>query len=367
MFTILVVLAMLLGPAASAQAQLDINIEMPGISIGMNVPAYPHLVLVPGYPVYYAPSANSNYFFFDGVYWVYWEDTWYASSWYNGPWRRVGPEYVPLFVLRVPVRYYRRPPVYFRGWSANAPPRWGEHWGQSWEGRRHGWDEWDRHAMPAAAPLPVYQRQYTGKTYPKAVAQQDSIRTTNYRYQPGDMVTRQVMPAAQVHAPQAAAPQANAQQANAPQAKAPQANTRQADVPHAKTQPVQVQQVRQPQETNQAKPAPQPKPQPAKAQPPVPQGNGPQDRGQAKQAPQQPREQLVRPPQGNPPQDRGQAKQAPQPPREQLVRPQQGNPPQNRPAEPQAAPQNRGQENKGQEKQAPQPDKGREGKDDKRG
>ena len=35
---------------------------------------------------------------------------------------------VPLFILRVPVRYYRQPPVYFREWRSNAPPGlWGEH------------------------------------------------------------------------------------------------------------------------------------------------------------------------------------------------------------------------------------------------
>ena len=47
---------------------------------------------MPGYPVYYAPRINSNYFFYDGMYWVYQRDNWYASSWYNGPWGLVAPE-----------------------------------------------------------------------------------------------------------------------------------------------------------------------------------------------------------------------------------------------------------------------------------
>ena len=67
---------------------------------------YPQLVPVRGYPVYYAPQLNSNYFFYDGMYWVYQRDNWYASSWYNGPWGLVAREAVPLYVLRIPVRYY---------------------------------------------------------------------------------------------------------------------------------------------------------------------------------------------------------------------------------------------------------------------
>src|ERR1700737_1967258 len=88
----------------SAAAQVSVGIEFPGVNIGINLPAYPQLVPVPGYPVYYAPQMNSNYFFYDGMYWVYQRDNWYASTWYNGPWDLVSPEEVPLFVLRVPVR-----------------------------------------------------------------------------------------------------------------------------------------------------------------------------------------------------------------------------------------------------------------------
>jgi len=178
-------------PAAQAQLSVGIGISTPGVSIGINLPAYPNLVQVPGYPVYYDPRLNSNYFFYDGLYWVYWSDNWYASSWYNGPWRVVAPAYVPLFVLRVPVRYYRQPPTYFHGWRPDAPPHWGEHWGREWEQRRGGWDKWDRHAVPAPAPLPVYQRNYTGHRYPSAEEQQHSIRSEKYRYQPKDEVAQQ--------------------------------------------------------------------------------------------------------------------------------------------------------------------------------
>jgi len=189
----LVLLSMLVWMTTSAHAQVSVGvgIGLPGVSIGINVPAYPQLVAVPGYPVYYAPQLHSNYFFYDGMYWVYADDNWYASSWYNGPWALVGPEAVPVFLLRVPVRYYRAPPPYFSAWRREAAPRWGEHWGNQWEQRRRGWDRWDHRSVPAAAPLPVYQRQYSGDRYPRAVEQQAALQRQRYQYQPRDAVVRQ--------------------------------------------------------------------------------------------------------------------------------------------------------------------------------
>src|SRR6185369_17297882 len=71
-----------------------------------------------------------------------------------------------------------------------APPRWGEHWGNGWAQQRSGWDHWDRRASLAPAPLPVYQRQYSGNRYPH-VEQQQALHSRNYRYQPRDAVVRQ--------------------------------------------------------------------------------------------------------------------------------------------------------------------------------
>jgi hypothetical protein len=176
--------------ASPATAQVSIGIGLPNVSIGINLPVYPQLVRVPNYPVYYAPQLPQNYFFYDGMYWVYQDDNWYASSWYNGPWGQVGPEQVPVYVLRIPVRYYRKPPPYFRGWQQDAPPRWGDHWGRDWQQRRSGWDQWDRRSAPRPAPLPVYQRKYRHDGYPGPERQTD-IRGQNYRYQPREPVVRQ--------------------------------------------------------------------------------------------------------------------------------------------------------------------------------
>ena len=252
----LIALWMLLCSLTPAFAQVSINFALPGVHIGINLPVYPQLQRVPGYPVYYAPSVNSNYFFYDGMYWVYQGDSWYASSWYNGPWGIVDPMDVPLYVLRVPVRYYRHAPAYFQGWRANDPPRWGEHWGQSWVQRRSGWDQWNRRSAPAPAPLPSYQRQYSGTRYPQA-SRQAVIQNQNYRYQPSDAVAQQHFQnqraQAQSARPQQAAPQQQMQQ--------------------------QVQQaVQQPQQ------APRQRPQQAQQRPQQAQQPKPQQKGQSQQA-----------------------------------------------------------------------------------
>ena len=182
--------AILLGFTAPAFAQLNIQFNVPGAAIGVNLGGYPALQQVPGYPVYYAPGVNQNYFFYDGMYWLYQNDSWYASSWYNGPWGMVDPYDVPPYVLRVPVRYYRHPPAYFRGWRVDAAPRWDQHWGREWGEKRAGWDRWDRREVVRPAPLPRYQREYRGDRYPDA-QRQSAVQTQRYNYQPREQVSRE--------------------------------------------------------------------------------------------------------------------------------------------------------------------------------
>lgn len=175
--------------------------DQPSINIGIDLFDYPELVVVPGYPVYYAPRMESNYFFYDGEYWVYEDDNWYESSWYNGPWWLVYPEFVPVFILRVPVRYYRLPPAYFQGWRYDAPPRWGDHWGHDWEQHRSGWDKWNRNVHRKPAPLPDYQRQYSGDLYPRQVERQHELQQQNYRYRSRDPIVQQRHQRQAVNAP----------------------------------------------------------------------------------------------------------------------------------------------------------------------
>jgi hypothetical protein len=238
-------LCLLALPLAPATAQVSVSIGLPNVSIGINLPLYPELRQVPGYPVYYAPRLKSNYFFYDGMYWVYQEDNWYASSWYNGPWWAVAPDAVPLYVLRVPVRYYRQPPAHFHGWQLNAPPRWGDHWGNEWSQRRSGWDRWNRNATPAPAPLPIYQKNYSGNRYPGA-EHQPVLQQRNYRYQPRDPVVKQQHQAQRVPiAPPA--PQRQMQEAPRERNVAPQEPRRAPPPPAAQQQRLQPQREATPQ------------------------------------------------------------------------------------------------------------------------
>ena len=273
MRALFLLLWMLLCSITSASAQVSVGIGLPGVSIGINLPVYPQLVAVPGYPVYYAPQMNSNYFFYDGLYWVYQRDNWYASSWYNGPWGLVSREAVPLFVLRVPVRYYRQPPAYFHGWRSDAPPRWDEHWGNTWAQNHGGWDNWNRSSVPAPAPLPAYQRQYSGNRYPRA-EQQQVLQTQNYRYQPQEAVVQQHYQAQRVQSPQTApAPAPQARQAAPQERIAPQQEQR------ATGRPTSPQQVAPPAHQQAAPPAHQ------QAAPPVHQQAAPPVRQPAGSSP----------------------------------------------------------------------------------
>jgi len=176
--------------AQPAAAAVSIAFSSGPVSIGVNVPVYPRLVAVPGVPVYYAPTVTGNYFFYDGLYWVFQDGNWYASDWYNGPWRMVAPDAVPLYLLRVPVRYYHRPPEWFHGWVGSAPPHWGEHWGHAWEEHHAGWDHWDHAHTPHRAPLPTYQKHYAGDRYPHE-EERHVVRESNYHYQPHENVARE--------------------------------------------------------------------------------------------------------------------------------------------------------------------------------
>lgn len=188
-------LVMLLGAlfysAACAHTPVGAGVAFPHARIGINIPVYPELVVVSGYPVYYAPYLNVNFFFYDGIYWVYQNDSWYYSSWYDGPWWSIHAEAVPLVILQVPVRYYRHPPPYFRGWHLDSPPRWGERWGHDWERSRSGWDKADQRVNVKPAPLPIYQKEYSGNHYPRREERQHEIQQKNYRYEPRDPVVRQ--------------------------------------------------------------------------------------------------------------------------------------------------------------------------------
>src|SRR2546423_2751397 len=92
--------------------------------VGINLPGPPACVVVPGTPVYYAPRAPANVFFYANQYWAFANGAWYVGPTWNGPWAVVAPAYVPAPILYVPIRYYPVPPPAWRAWRREAPPRW---------------------------------------------------------------------------------------------------------------------------------------------------------------------------------------------------------------------------------------------------
>ena len=117
----------LLGPMPAYADSLSI-----GINIGSPPPppplivvaAPPQLVVVPGTPVYYAPSLGFNYFLYGGRYFTFHNGSWFFAGSYNGPWTFVAVEKVPQPVLAVPVAYYKIPPGHMK---KGGPPDWAGH------------------------------------------------------------------------------------------------------------------------------------------------------------------------------------------------------------------------------------------------
>jgi hypothetical protein len=182
---LIVAVFLIIAGAPRVEAQVSVN-------VGVNLGVFPNLVAVPDYPVYYAPAVHANYFFYDGLFWVFNvnDGYWYSSSWYNGPWVYVEPFYVPQPILVVPYRYYRVRPVYWSGWVLEQPPRWGVQWGSAWEVRRSGWERWDRRHY-VIAPLPLFQREYVRERYPSP-ERQVIIYKEKYTYKPVDVHVREV-------------------------------------------------------------------------------------------------------------------------------------------------------------------------------
>jgi len=132
LYALLALVVLLFASPASAQVHVD---------IGFHLPAPPPLVVVPTVTtVRYAPSAQGNFFFYGGQYWVFNEGGWHVSRGYDGPWIHVAPQFVPRPVLLVPVRYYHVPPGHWKQWQRESPPHWEHEWGHSWAEKR-AWKE----------------------------------------------------------------------------------------------------------------------------------------------------------------------------------------------------------------------------------
>jgi hypothetical protein len=150
---------LVLGALLAAAVALPVHAQVRvGIDIGIQLPGPPALVVIPRAPVYYAPRAPANVFFYGHNYWAFANGGWYFGPTWNGPWAVVAPAYVPAPILQVPVRYYRVPPPQWKGWRRDAPPEWGPRYGREWREEAHerNWREheesWSRSGGKGCPP-----------------------------------------------------------------------------------------------------------------------------------------------------------------------------------------------------------------------
>jgi len=109
-------------PPTFAQVRVEIGIQLPGP---------PPFVVIPGAPVYAAPRAPANVFFYAHQYWIF-NTRWYVGPTWNGPWAFVEPGHVPSPLLQVPVGYYPVPPPAWRGRRPAERPPWEAQYGREW-------------------------------------------------------------------------------------------------------------------------------------------------------------------------------------------------------------------------------------------
>jgi hypothetical protein len=120
---ILMAAAVCLSQAGPALADsLSIGVQTDSLSLGINIGAPPQVVIVPGTPVYQAPSLPYNYFVYRHRYYLFHQGMWLSAAHYNGPWTVIALERVPQPILVVPVNYYKVPPGHWK--QKHGPPPW---------------------------------------------------------------------------------------------------------------------------------------------------------------------------------------------------------------------------------------------------
>ena len=122
---------------------MPVPVQADSVSIGVNIgapppiafAAPPPLVVVPGMPVYYAPTVSVNLFAYSGRYYTHHNGAWFMAANYGGPWGFIGLAQVPQPVLGVPVAYYKVPPGHLK--KGGGPPPWAGHG----KGPKHKWKD----------------------------------------------------------------------------------------------------------------------------------------------------------------------------------------------------------------------------------
>lgn len=121
----LLLMAGLTAPAPAAADSLSIGIDIGPLAPPPVVVLRPHLAVVPGSQVSYAPGAEFNLFAYGGRYWSHHNGAWFSMTIGGGQWSVVATNLVPQPVLAVPVTYYKVPPGQAKKMSGDrgASPR----------------------------------------------------------------------------------------------------------------------------------------------------------------------------------------------------------------------------------------------------
>lgn len=133
LFAIFLVAPIFMMTAANSSAEVNVNINVP--LPGLYISAPPTMAVMPGTSVYYPPEVSVDIFFYHGNWYRPYQQGWYISNSYNGPWRSVGFGHVPHAVTSVPPGYRGTRPRYDRIAHEDMRRNW-----RSWERERH-WDQ----------------------------------------------------------------------------------------------------------------------------------------------------------------------------------------------------------------------------------
>ena len=75
---------------APAQADsFSMGVQTDSLRLGVNIGDRPQLAVVPGTPVYHAPSLPHNYFVYRQHYYLFHDGVWFLAVHYNGPWTAI--------------------------------------------------------------------------------------------------------------------------------------------------------------------------------------------------------------------------------------------------------------------------------------
>lgn len=110
-------------PGLARAGSLRIGVQIDSGHLGIQIGPPPPLVVVPGTPVYQAPSLPYNYFVYQKRYYLFHEGMWLSARRHDGPWTVIAVERVPRPILGVPVDYYKNRPGH---WKQHGPPPWAE-------------------------------------------------------------------------------------------------------------------------------------------------------------------------------------------------------------------------------------------------